>query len=104
MTRLAFPGKWGERGASGLAAAAERSCAASNSARMPGMSSDPPTSERSIVRRVQPWNVTFMTGYKLAQTEAKSYERCVNRDATGRPVQPQSRDERRDSDRVASAL
>jgi hypothetical protein len=54
MIRLAFAGKWGTRGASGLSATEFWPSAATNSEMIPGSNIDPPKRERSIDRRVQP--------------------------------------------------
>src|SRR5688572_22844853 len=60
ITRFAFAGKCGCFGASGSATASEfpasdfPASAAANSERMPGSSSDPPTSERKHARRERP--------------------------------------------------
>src|SRR6266545_2550464 len=54
MTRLARAGKCEGLGTSGSSIPPRAASAASNSERMPGSKSDPPTSERIAWRRVQP--------------------------------------------------
>src|SRR5689334_1459790 len=62
MTRLAFARKCGGLGARGLSARPVSFSAASSSEIIPGSSNDPPTSERSMLRRLQ-LQVEYFTGF-----------------------------------------